>query len=142
MNRKEQLEVMLEEKAEELKAIHLQLQEEEEGEIEQGDRVIPEIHVAISTLRVLHRSLRMEGMIDIKSSKGPDYAESSEHKEIQKRQARRLSKSEERLRDSCCFLIAEYLDKARLSLLSSQTQDDPGDPVSLEEPSPSSQDTP
>jgi len=124
LSKKEELEVLLEQKAEELKEVHRQLQQEEERELMPEVQAPVPVQVALTALRVVHRSLRLEASVVISQTKGPEYGNEATHEENHWQKVRKLSKREEQLRDSCCLLISEYLDSARISLESHQTQDD------------------
>lgn len=135
MSKKAQLETMLEQKAEELKEIHRQLQAEEEAEELANDdyRIPPQVQVAVTALRMLHRSLRMESASDMEDSGSEDYPSGLERKEKHRQHVRRLANSEARLRDVCCYAICEYIQTAKPHEVSVQTQDDPEDLQSLED---------
>lgn len=142
MSRKEQLEEMLEQKAEELKEIHRQLQEEEAEEqlSVPNDKVPVQVQVAITTLRIIHKSLRMESSSEIEETKSEAYPNGSELKEGHRQYVRRLANSEARLRDACCSLISEYIDTARPFSGSHQTQDrlEDQEPSEAQDPFPES----
>jgi len=124
LNKKEELEILLEQKAEELKEVHRQLQQEEEKELMPEVQAPIAVQVALTALRVIHRSLKLEASSTISQVKGPEYGNETTHEETHGQKVRKLSKREEQLRDSCCLLVSEYLDMARTSLGSPQMQDD------------------
>lgn len=95
------------EKARKLQEI-LQRDEEQQQE-EQYAEVPAEVEVAISAMRTIYRSMRMEHWT--KSDESVGDLEESTIKTEQTIKCRELSFKEEQLRDVCCDALIEYLVK-------------------------------
>lgn len=93
------------EKARKLQEI-LQRDEEQQQE-EQYAEVPAEVEVAISAMRTIYRSMRMEHWT--KSDESVGDLEESTIKTEQTIKCRELSFKEEQLRDVCCDALIEYL---------------------------------
>lgn len=137
MSNKAMIEEMMQQKAQELQELHAQLQQEEQEEMSRGvsGEVPTPVAVAITTLKAIHRSLRMEGttVVTSESSNAEYAAGQNEHKEEHTSRVRRLSETEEILRDSCCLLISSYLCNSGLFQDSDESLDDPSDLLRMEQ---------
>lgn len=86
----------------------------EDREDDDSGPVVP-LTIAIQSLRTLYRSLRLEEASSSKSEGSEDYAgrlETSNYKLT----CRKLSRSEESMRDSCCEFIQAYMKACQANL--------------------------
>jgi hypothetical protein len=114
---KAELEQQIEMRVNEIHALNRQLEEEESGQEEGVESPIPPyVNVALTALRLLHRSLKLEHKSDSEqSSEGEgEFGKVTNASEKHASTCRKLTKDEESLRSGCCLAISSYLDASRL----------------------------
>lgn len=114
-----------------LQDVEAHIQQVDDALADQPQHSLAPVAVAIQSLRTLYRSLRLEQASTSKSEGSEDYAgrlETSNYKLT----CRKLSRSEEAMRDSCCEFIRVYMETCQTNLES--LSDDPScaDPQDLE----------
>ena len=133
MATKQEIEDAIEMRAEEIRKLRDALQSMEgEGDLEDALEIPPYVNVAVSCLRLIHRSLRLEHTSVTRRSGSEDYGSGVEDTENHTTKCRRLTTDETRLRQECCESIVSYLASSRINECIPGTLGDAEDLESLE----------